>query len=87
MRDDLFTSDPPGTFLLVADHIVNKLDRNDVIWSVAGDKDILTSAEWPPANFERFQAQLRQSLSLVGQSFNATSGWQAERLWREAFNE
>jgi hypothetical protein len=85
--DGLFTSDPPATFLLVADHIVNKLDRNDVIWSVAGDKDILTSAEWSPTKFETFQAQLGQSLTRVGQAFNTTSGWRAERFWGEAFNE
>jgi hypothetical protein len=87
VQDGFFTSDPPGTFLLVADHIVNQLTRNSVVMSVAGDKDILTSAEWDPAKFERFQAQLGRSLVLVGQAFNATSGWQAERLWREAFNE
>jgi hypothetical protein len=87
VRDNLFTSDPPATFLLVADHIVNKLTRNSVIMSVAGDKDILTDAEWVPTKFETFQAQLSRSLSLVSQAFNATSAWQAERLWREAFNE
>ncbi len=85
--DSLFTGDPPATFLLVADHIVNKLTRISVIMSVAGDKDILTGAEWPPDKFETFQAQLSQSLGLVAQALNATSGWQAEQLWREAFNE
>lgn len=87
MQDGFFTSDPPGTFLLVADYIVNKLTRNDVIMSVADDKDILTNAEWSPTRFGTYQAQLSQSLSLVGQAFNATYSTQAERLWREAFNE
>lgn len=87
VRDGFFTSDPPGTFLLVADHIVNKLSRSSVIMSVAGDKDILTSAEWSPDKFEVFQARLSESLSLAVQAFNATSSSHAERLWRETFDE
>lgn len=85
--DGLFTSDPPDTFVRIADHIVNKLNRYSVVMSVAGDKDILTSDEWSPEKFDAVQGQVGRSLSLAAQAFNAMSSEQAGRLWREAFNE
>jgi hypothetical protein len=87
MPDDNFSPDPAASFLLVGDHIANQLHRYSVIMSVAGDKDILTSAEWEPDKFEAFQAQLTLSVNLVARAFNATSSAHASHYWRQAFNE
>jgi hypothetical protein len=85
--DEKFSSDAAASFLLLGDYIVNKLNRNAVILSVAGDKDILMSSEWDPAKFEAFQAQLARSVNLVARAFNATSSAEASQYWRQAFNE
>lgn len=87
LPDDRFTPDPAATFLLVGDHVVNRLNRNSVIMSVAGDKDILQSAEWEPAKFETFQAQLANSVHLVALAFGASSSGEADQSWQQAFNE
>lgn len=85
--DDKFSLDPVASFLLVGSYIVNQLSRSSVIMSVAGDKDILTSAEWDPAKFEVFQSQLALSVSLAAQAIIATSIDEANQYWRQAFNE
>jgi len=85
--DDQFDSDPAASFLLVGNYIVNQINRYSVILSVAGDKDILTSAEWDPSKFETFQAQLAMSVRLVALAFSATSSNEANRYWQLAFNE
>jgi hypothetical protein len=87
LPDTLFTGDPPSSFVLVANHIVNKLTRSSVVMSVAGDKDILTSAEWDPAKFEVLQVQLKKSLMAAALALKSQTSSTADRLWREAFNE
>jgi hypothetical protein len=53
--------------------------------SVAGDKDILVSSEWSPADFAAFQERLRRDFTLVVQAMEASTTTEADRLWKLAF--
>lgn len=57
------------------------------ISSVAGDKDILTAAEWKPAEFAGFQRRLLSDLKYVSDALDATTHTEAHRLWRLAFGD
>lgn len=61
--------------------------RSKVIYSVAGDKDILVKDEWHPDKFEAFQAQLTPDLQYVVEAMQAATTQEANRLWKLAFGE
>lgn len=61
--------------------------RNKVIYSVAGDKDVLVSHEWHPDNFQAFQAKLMPDVQRVVRAMQATTTQEANRLWKLAFGE
>lgn len=82
-----FSLDPAVSYVAVADYIVKNFDRYSVIKSVAGDKDILTSEEWAPDSFERFQLQLSASNISVARAINAATIADATMHWKAAFRE
>jgi hypothetical protein len=61
--------------------------RSKVIYSVAGDKDILVSDEWHPDKFEAFQATLMPDLRYVVRAMQASTTQEANRLWKLAFGD
>ncbi len=82
-----FVSDKAWAFFTVAHHIVENVTRATVVYSVAGDKDILTDAEWKPDNFEKWQTALKAARGKVAQAIQAKTEADARRYWREAFGE
>jgi hypothetical protein len=64
-----------------------RYSTSKVILSVAGDKDILLSTEWPPSDFEEFQGRLKTDVSLVSSAIAASTVTEANRLWKLAFGE
>jgi hypothetical protein len=61
--------------------------RSKVVYSVAGDKDVLVKDEWHPDKFEAFQATLVPDLRYVVRAMNASTMEEANRLWKLAFGE
>jgi hypothetical protein len=76
----------PASFLDVGRQILT-YSRYSTIMSVAGDKDILTTAEWNPDDFVAFQRRLSSDLQLVSNAMNAISSAEADRLWKLAFGD
>jgi hypothetical protein len=60
---------------------------NDVIESVAGDKDILVDDEWHSENFLAFQERLADDLAYVVDALRARSARPANEAWKLAFGE
>lgn len=85
--DNCFLPDKAWTFFAVAQHIIEKITRYTVVNSVAADKDILTSAEWDPDNFEKWKVQLERSVGKVALALQAKTEADARKYWREAFGE
>ncbi len=85
--DNCFVPDKAWAFFTVAHHIVENVTRATVVYSVAGDKDILTDAEWKPDNFENWQTALKAGRGKVAQSLQTKTEADARRYWREAFGE
>jgi hypothetical protein len=86
VADYWFESYLPESFRDVGRKIC-RYSKYKVIYSVAGDKDILTSTEWKPADFEKFQNALRRDLDIVNSALLATSVSEANRLWKLAFGD
>ena len=61
--------------------------RGKVIYSVAGDKNILVDYEWHPDAFQAFQSKLLPDLDRVVKAMRATTSQEANRLWKLAFGE
>src|SRR6266511_4423248 len=61
--------------------------RSKVVYSVAGDKDVLVKDEWHPDKFEAFQTTLVPDLRYVVRAMNASTMEEANRLWKLAFGE
>ncbi|MGA6163915.1 hypothetical protein [Amycolatopsis magusensis] len=76
----------PLAFARIAAEIFG-LGPNDKIWSVARDKDILVSSEWPYDDFAEFQVKLRADFNLVMSALESDSSGGANRLWRTAFGD
>lgn len=76
----------PLSFANVAVEIAG-YPRHEVIHSVAGDKDILVSAEWHPDHFEAFQQKLLADAKIVINAITATTGAEANRQWKLAFGD
>lgn len=55
--------------------------------SVAGDKDILLSSEWAPADFGAFQAKLALDAKLILGAMQASTQSEADRLWKRTFGD
>jgi hypothetical protein len=85
--DSAFMRDPVERFIHIASVIASLSYASQRIMTVAGDKDILVESEWPRANFERFQAELRGSITEAQAAVSAYNSAEAVRLWRRAFNE
>lgn len=83
---DAFNAYLPLSFAGVAVKIA-EYTRHSVIKSVAGDKDILLSTEWPPNDFEAFQRLLIADTSRVLEAIKSDSRATADRLWRLAFGD
>lgn len=86
VASDTFSSYLPLSFAKVGFEICS-WSRYKVINSVAGDKDILTAAEWHPDNFEAFKAKLAPDLRFVVRAIDASTTEEASRLWKLAFGE
>lgn len=76
----------PLSFASVAAEILG-YTRLTRVPSVAGDKDILTSSEWAPGDFEQFQAKLAPDVKLVVDAMQASTQTEADRLWKLAFGD
>jgi hypothetical protein len=61
--------------------------RSKIIYSVAGDKDILVPNEWHPDDFEVFKEKLLPDLDRVVRAMQAKTAQEANRLWKLAFGE
>jgi hypothetical protein len=85
--DTAFLRDPVERFVHIASVIVGLSYAGQKIMTVAGDKDILVESEWPKAQFERFQAELRSSVAEAQAAIGAFTGNEAVRRWHRAFNE
>jgi hypothetical protein len=85
--DTAFPRDPVERFVYIASVIAGLSYASQKIMTVAGDKDILVELEWPKANFERFQTELRTSLADARAAIRALISTEAARRWRQAFNE
>lgn len=85
--DAKFNAYLPLSFVAVGLYLIQDVTRNTVVYSVAGDKDILVSTEWRPDRFERFQRELTPSVIAAGEALSATPATEANRLWRKAFGE
>jgi hypothetical protein len=81
-----FDSYLPLSFAAVALELVS-YSRHKVIYSVAGDKDILVPSEWDPDDFEAFQKKLLTDAKLVLNAMQATTSTDADRLWKLAFGD
>lgn len=86
IEDLWFDSYLPRSFRDVARRIC-EYKTSDVIHSVAGDKDILLSAEWAPGDFVKFQEKLGGDANLVSGAMAATSPSEADRLFKLAFGD
>ncbi len=82
--DSSFSEYLPLSFVRVGREICS-WSRSKVLYSVAGDKDVLVPSEWHPERFEIFKAKLRPDLSLVVQAMQAATTGEANRLWKLAF--
>jgi hypothetical protein len=85
--DTAFLRDPVERFVHIASAIVGLSYASQRIMTVAGDKDVLFESEWPKAQFERFQAELRSSVAEVQAGIGALTSSEAVRRWYRAFNE
>jgi hypothetical protein len=83
---DRFHSYLPRSFFRVGSTIAS-WTRHSVIKSVAGDKDILTSAEWRPEKFEAFKVKLIRDLSIVHGALTAKTTEDALKSWKSAFGD
>jgi Nucleotidyltransferase domain len=86
VADSRFADYLPLSFAAVASELV-RYPRHKVIYSVAGDKDILVTSEWHPDDFEAFQKKLRTDAQLVVNAMKATTSAEANRLWKLAFGD
>jgi len=84
--DSKFSSYLPLGFLRVGREICS-WSRYNVLYSIAGDKDILDSDEWHPDRFETFKARLEPDLKLIEIAIQAATTDDANRLWRLAFGD
>jgi hypothetical protein len=85
--DAKFNTYLPLSFVAVGIYLIQEVTRSTVVYSIAGDKDILVPQEWHPDRFEQFQAELTPSIIAVGEALSATTATEANRLWRKAFGE
>jgi hypothetical protein len=85
--DSAFSADLAVSFVGVGLYLVQDVSRNTVVYSVAGDKDILVESEWHPEKFEQFQRELTDSVISAGKAMQASTTADANRLWRQAFGE
>lgn len=85
--DDAFSSDLAVSFVGVGLYLIQDVSRSTVVYSVAGDKDILVESEWHPDKFEQFQRELAGSVVSAGKAMQASTTTEANRLWRQAFGE
>ena len=60
---------------------------DDVINSVAGDKDVLAEQEWHPDKFLAFQERLADDLEYVRDALRAHSVRAANEAWKLVFGE
>lgn len=86
VSDVWFDSYLPRSFKDVARRIC-QYPTSKVLYTVAGDKDILVSSEWPPSDFVKFQKELRTDSDLVSSAMSATTVSEANRLWKLAFGD
>jgi hypothetical protein len=85
--DTAFLRDPVERFAHIASVIAGLSYASQKIMTVAGDKDVLIESEWPKAQFERFQSELRSSVAEAQAAIRAFTSSEAVRHWRLAFNE
>jgi hypothetical protein len=85
--DSEFAADLAVSFVQVGLHLVQDVTRSSKVRSVAGDKEILSSAEWHPDRFDQFQRELTPSVIAAGEALSAPTVTEANRLWRQAFGE
>lgn len=82
--DAHFNDDYAAAFILVSNEVLKTLQaQNAVIPSVCGYEDI--AEKWDMDGRRTFESQLRASLQLALQAYQATSRTEAERYWRNAF--
>ena len=81
-----FDSYLPRSFRDVSRRI-SEYPTSKVIYTVAGDKDILVPSEWPASDFVKFQEKLRSDATLVTSAMGATTVSEADRLWKLAFGD
>ncbi|MEU6723166.1 nucleotidyltransferase [Nonomuraea wenchangensis] len=86
IENSSFNTYLPLSFASVSVELL-KYRETSIISSVAGDKDILVSAEWAPGHFVAFQQALRRDLPLVTGALEASTTYEADRLWRSAFGD
>lgn len=86
VADSKFDNYLPLSFAAVALELVS-YSRHKVIYSVAGDKDILVPSEWQPDDFEAFQKKLLTDAKFVLNAMQAATSDEADRLWKLAFGD
>ncbi|KZS71502.1 hypothetical protein A4G29_20360 [Mycobacterium kansasii] len=86
VSDDAFGTYLPLSFAGVAVKIIER-SPHSVIKSVAGDKDILVTEEWPSQDFAEFQRHLRSDMKYVLGAIQADTQVEADRLWKRAFGD
>jgi hypothetical protein len=84
--DVWFDSYLPRSFRAVGRRIC-EYSTSKVLYTVAGDKDILVPSEWPSSDFVKFQEKLRTDTNLVSSAMSETVVSEANRLWKLAFGD
>ena len=85
--DANFHTDLAWAFFSVAHYIEKEIKTSTVVYSVAGDKDILVVDEWDVTRFLQFQTKLSSVTGKVAQALRAANEADARIYWRGAFNE
>lgn len=83
----LFVPDTAERFAALLGWIQGLTYNGSVVKTCAGDKDILTSSEWPQGDFAVFQDRVAGDIKLIHGSLAAATADQATTLWRIAFND
>jgi hypothetical protein len=86
VSDDAFSAYLPLSFAGVAVKIIERSPYS-VIKSVAGDKDILVSEDWPSHDFAEFQRRLKSDMQYVFGAIQADTPAEADQLWKRAFGD
>jgi len=80
-----FSTYLPLSFASVATELLGYKPDTTRIPSVAGDKNILSSTDWRPEDFEAFKAMLLPDVKIIIDAMQASTQTEANHLWKLAF--